>query len=94
MSKFHQKTPRLKLPLAEYLALRNQVLQRDGWRCQLCRASNDLHVHHVKSRSSLGDDTIRNLITLCAKCHESFHRHTHSIDDDSDPPSAPGGPDY
>jgi len=82
MSKFHRKTPRLKLPLAEYQTLRNRVLKRDGWRCQLCGKSTDLHVHHVKSRSSLGDDTMRNLITLCAKCHETLHRRTHSFHDD------------
>jgi 5-methylcytosine-specific restriction endonuclease McrA len=74
MSKLRQKIPRLKLSLAEYQMLRNQVLKRDGWRCQCCGKSNDLHVHHVKSRGNLGDDTMRNLITLCAKCHEAFHR--------------------
>jgi len=81
MSKLHHKTPRLKLPLAGYQALRNRVLKRDGWRCQQCGTSTDLHIHHVKSRSSLGGDTMRNLITLCAKCHESFHRRTHFIHD-------------
>jgi len=67
MSKLRQKMPRLKLSLAEYEMLRNQVLKRDGWRCQRCGKSNNLHVHRVKSRGNLGDDTIRNLITLCAK---------------------------
>jgi 5-methylcytosine-specific restriction endonuclease McrA len=74
MNKLHQRMPRLKLPLAQYQALRNQVLRRDGWRCQFCGMSNNLHVHHVKSRSSLGDDEIQNLITLCANCHETLHR--------------------
>jgi 5-methylcytosine-specific restriction endonuclease McrA len=82
MSKFHQKTPRLKLPLAEYQALRNQVLSRDRWHCQLCGTSNNLHVHHVTSRSRLGDDTLHNLMTLCAMCHEALHRRNHSIVDD------------
>jgi 5-methylcytosine-specific restriction endonuclease McrA len=76
MGKLHQKMPRLRLPAAEYQALRNQVLKRDGWHCQLCGTSNNLHVHHVKSRSSLGDDAMRNLITLCVKCHEALHRRT------------------
>jgi 5-methylcytosine-specific restriction endonuclease McrA len=74
MSKLRQKIPRLKLSLAEYQVMRNQVLKRDGWRCQLCGASKDLQVHHLKSRGNLGDDTMRNLITLCAKCHEALHR--------------------
>jgi len=74
MSEFHHRMPRLRLPTAEYRALRNQVLKRDGWRCQLCGDQNNLHVHHINSRSSLGDDTMQNLITLCANCHENLHR--------------------
>lgn len=71
--------PRLKLPRIEYQALRNKVLERDDWRCQWCGAGNDLHVHHLKSRGKLGDDTMENLITLCAKCHEACHRHTNRM---------------
>lgn len=81
MHKLRQKMPRLKLPLAEYKALRNQVLKRDGSRCQFCGTSNDLQVHHVKSRSRLGNDAMLNLITLCAKCHEAFHRRTDRVHD-------------
>ncbi len=76
MSNLRQRMPRLKLSLVDYRVLRNQVLKRDGWRCQLCGASNNLHVHHMKSRSKLGDDALRNLITLCARCHEAFHRRS------------------
>jgi HNH endonuclease len=71
--KQRQKRPWLKLPLAEYRALRLQVLQRDGWRCQFCGASKDLHVHHLKSRGRLGDDTLRSLLTLCVRCHAACH---------------------
>ena len=39
MTKLRQRMPRLKLPLAEYQALRNRVLERDRWRCQLCGTS-------------------------------------------------------
>jgi 5-methylcytosine-specific restriction endonuclease McrA len=74
MSQLRQRMPRLKLPSADYQLLRNQVLERDGWRCQLCGTSNRLEVHHIKSRGSLGDDTPQNLITLCAECHGTFHR--------------------
>jgi 5-methylcytosine-specific restriction endonuclease McrA len=74
MINVHHKMPRLKLPAVEYQALREEVLKRDGWRCQLCGKSSNLHVHHINSRSRLGDDTMRNLITLCANCHENLHR--------------------
>jgi hypothetical protein len=69
--------PRLKLPSADYQVLRKQILERDGWRCQLCGTPNRLEVHDIKSRGSLRDDTLQNLITLCAKCHRTFHRGGH-----------------
>jgi 5-methylcytosine-specific restriction endonuclease McrA len=73
MDPLRPKLPRLALDAQHYKALRRQVLNRDGWKCQACGWSNDLHVHHVKARSRLGDDTTDNLITLCASCHESLH---------------------
>jgi hypothetical protein len=82
MGKLRQKIPRLKLCLAEYQDLRMQVLRRDGWRCQRCGTSKDLHVLHMKSRSRLGDDAMRNLITLCATCHKSLHRRTYLLHDE------------
>ena len=73
MKRLRQKQPRLKLDPETYKALRNQVLERDGWRCQHCGSSKDLHVHHVKARSKLGHDESRNLITLCNFCHRQQH---------------------
>ena len=57
----------------EYNLLRRKVLERDAWRCQICGSSKDLHVHHLIRRSSLGDDAIENLITLCVSCHRRQH---------------------
>lgn len=68
-----QKRPRIKLSPNEYLRMRNQVLDRDTWRCQDCGSLNDLQVHHLKPRSGLGSDTMTNLITLCAFCHGKTH---------------------
>ena len=51
-----------------------QVLQRDGWRCQNCGSLTNLQVHHLKFRSRLGDDAESNLITLCASCHRAIHQ--------------------
>ena len=76
MSQLRQKISRLRLPSAEYQDLRDQVLKRDGWRCQLCGTSKELHIHHPKSRGRLGDDAMHNLITLCAKCHDAVHGRT------------------
>jgi len=64
---------RLKLPVQEYAMLRTRVLERDGWRCQMCGSSTNLQVHHLKSRSKLGDDALQNLISLCVTCHGKQH---------------------
>jgi len=49
------KTPRVRLDDNAYRELRQQVLQRDGWR-QSCGSMQNLEVHHMKFRSRSGDD--------------------------------------
>lgn len=53
---------------------RLQILERDGWRCQGCCASDStLHVHHIAYKPDCEpweiDDDL--LLTLCADCHET-----------------------
>jgi 5-methylcytosine-specific restriction endonuclease McrA len=67
------KSPRFRLDPASYERLRQEVLRRDGWRCQSCGSMSDLEVHHQKFRSHSGDDSELNLITLCGACHSSLH---------------------
>ena len=76
LMRLRQRQPRLKLNSEEYTVVRNQVLERDGWRCQDCGTVKDLQVHHMKPRSQLGGET-HNLITLCARCHEKRHGWGH-----------------
>jgi ATP-dependent DNA helicase RecQ len=68
------KSPRLRLAPELYENLRQQVLRRDGWRCQSCGALSNLEVHHKELRSQSGDDSEQNLITLCTACHSRVHR--------------------
>ena len=56
-----------------YESLRQQVLRRDGWRCQLCGTMANLEVHHKQYRSHSGHDSEANLITLCVGCHREIH---------------------
>jgi len=70
------KAPRLMLDSVSYETLRQQVLRRDGWRCQSCGTMSNLEVHHKEFRSQSGDDDENNLITLCSACHGSVHTHT------------------
>ena len=73
------KRPRLKLDPLAYRRLLRKVLERDGWRCQLCGGMKGLQVHHLQLRSHAGDDDERNLITLCYTCHHDFHNSKLSI---------------
>jgi ATP-dependent DNA helicase RecQ len=73
MSSNGPKLSRLRLDAASYESLRQQVLRRDGWRCQSCGTMSNLEVHHQQFRSHSGDDSEGNLITLCAACHRTAH---------------------
>ncbi len=73
MIQFHPKRPRIRLVQESYRNLRQQVLERDGWRCQSCGRLTDLQVHHMQSRGKQGNDLEENLITLCASCHKVVH---------------------
>jgi ATP-dependent DNA helicase RecQ len=74
MNPIGPKPVRLRLDPASYETLRQQVLRRDGWRCQLCGTMENLEVHHQQFRSQSGDDSEENLITVCAACHSALHR--------------------
>jgi ATP-dependent DNA helicase RecQ len=63
----------LRLNSELYDQLRNQVLRRDGWRCQSCGTMFNLEVHHKQFRGQSGHDSEENLITLCAGCHARSH---------------------
>ena len=74
MKRIKAKRPGQRLDPESYGQLRKQILQRDGWRCQVCGSRKDLQVHHKQLRSQQGPDDDLNLITLCAGCHEALHR--------------------
>jgi 5-methylcytosine-specific restriction endonuclease McrA len=65
MNGIRPKARRLRLDPVSYENLRQQVLRRDGWRCQSCGAPSNLEFHHKAFRSHAGDDAGENLITLC-----------------------------
>ena len=73
MSRMPIKQVPLRLKPRNYEELREEVLRRDGWRCQACGSMRNLEVHHQKYRSHSGEDRADNLITLCNACHRSAH---------------------
>ena len=62
-----------RLDPLSYESLRQQILRRDGWRCQSCGTMSNLEVHHREFRSHSGADSEENLITLCTACHARVH---------------------
>ncbi len=63
---------------ADWLEFREQILRRDGYRCQLASLHRGrppgrrLEVHH-----RCGDSRCRkryHLVTLCSRCHQGGHR--------------------
>lgn len=52
---------------------RRAALKAAGWRCEKCRSSNDLEVHHL-NYARLGDERPQDLRVLCAKCHDETHK--------------------
>jgi RNA-directed DNA polymerase len=49
---------------------RYQVLQRDNYRCKSCNSRHDLQIHHKRGLKSW---KIKDLETLCRKCHLQEH---------------------
>ena len=74
MNQVRAKRATLRLEPDVYEQLRNQILRRDGWRCQSCGSMSNLEVHHKDFRSHSGADSEENLITLCNGCHTTIHR--------------------
>jgi 5-methylcytosine-specific restriction endonuclease McrA len=71
-----RKRPRELLDAEAYKQLRFKVLERDGWRCQICGRRTLLDVHHIDFRACGGDDSDTNLMTLCRVCHQRKHALT------------------
>lgn len=69
------------MPYAEYLktdhwqVVRGAALERAGHACQLCNATDDLHVHH-RTYERRGQELPSDVIVLCKRCHEQFHQVT------------------
>ena len=50
------------------------VWRRDKGRCRNCKSKNELHYHHIERYSEGGQNTIKNLMLLCATCHAEEHK--------------------
>lgn len=63
------------------------VYKRDGYKCLRCRCDhttkNRLHAHHIKPWAGNVDERfdLRNIITVCQKCHNWIHSRE-NVDDE------------
>lgn len=58
----------------EWHYIRNKVLKRDNYVCVYC-GSKAIQVHH-KKYGVWGSEKIKDLISLCGKCHKKIHNIT------------------
>ena len=63
---------RYKIKKLEWLAIRQLILERDLFTCQRCGKTHHevvLDIHHKTPFKVSKDNSPKNLITLCKKCH-------------------------
>ncbi len=53
---------------------REFMLQRAGYRCQVCNKKGRLELHH-RTYERLGEERMEDLLVLCSSCHGLFHGH-------------------
>lgn len=72
------KTPK-KINYQEYIVSekwfykREEVFKRKGKKCQKCKSTERLHVHHATYINLGKEDVDKDLFVLCYKCHELYH---------------------
>lgn len=59
--------------------LKEQILERDGHRCVQCLNKENLQVHHLTYKR-VGKEVLKDLVTLCKRCHDEVHRLSKSQD--------------
>jgi 5-methylcytosine-specific restriction protein A len=66
-------TPTPRTRGSRWVAIRHAVLQRDGYRCVICRDNGKLvlgdEVDHIVPLECGGTDDMQNLRLLCHACH-------------------------
>lgn len=69
-------------------AIRETILERDGYCCRICNISggeDPLNVHHIDWNRTNNSDS--NLVTLCTTCHRQVHLEGYKPCDHPDHPT-------
>lgn len=60
--------------------IREKILDRDNYKCQICEAKKNLHIHHKIPFNDFDDEEeankSSNLVTLCCSCHMKVERNS------------------
>jgi 5-methylcytosine-specific restriction endonuclease McrA len=59
---------------SEYRKAREFALIRDGYACTECGSEEHLECHHINPLCKGGDNSLKNLQTLCRQHHKAKHR--------------------
>ncbi len=62
----------LYLESDKWKQIRQKILERDGYKCRICGANYNLHIHHLTYKR-LYDENKDDLITVCESCHKAYH---------------------
>lgn len=60
---------------AELDAVTDELLQRAGYRCEVCRIGRIEHRHHRLRQAQGGTHELENLLAVCHICHDFIHHH-------------------
>lgn len=69
---YPEPEPKIAPPLTS--KQKEDIKQRDNYRCRQCGCGHALEVHHKVRRADGGSNDSRNLVTLCANCHSLKHK--------------------
>lgn len=56
------------------IEVKKQVRKKCKNKCVKCGAKSKLHFHHIEHYSKGGQNTVENLVLLCASCHAEEHK--------------------
>jgi len=56
----------------EWKNLRMQALTKRGFTCEFCGEDARI-VHHVRYPKDFSDDSLKNLVVVCKRCHDLCH---------------------
>jgi hypothetical protein len=59
---------------AEFKSLARTVKERAGYRCQVCNSCKSPEAHHRTYDSMKTEREIDDLVCLCSRCHEWYHK--------------------